>query len=132
MQKKYFFLILKIFIFLYYEILNCDREYSMFEIYKDKSGKSRFRLRARNGEIICASQGYASRSGCMKGVKSLAKNSASKESFDTKQNRAGKWSFNVKAANNKVIATSQSYADKASMNRGIKSVMTNAPKLKIK
>lgn len=104
----------------------------MFEIYKDKSGKSRFRLRARNGEIICASQGYASRSGCMKGVKSLAKNSASNESFDTKQNRAGKWSFNVKAANNKVIATSQSYADKASMNRGIKSVMTNAPKLKIK
>ena len=89
----------------------------MFEIYKDKSGKSRFRLRARNGEIICASQGYASRSGCMKGIKSLAKNSANKESFDTKQNRAGKWSFNVKAANNKVIATSQSYADKASMNR---------------
>ncbi|MAR83006.1 MAG: hypothetical protein CMD44_04385 [Gammaproteobacteria bacterium] len=104
----------------------------MFEIYKDRSGKSRFRLRARNGEIICASQGYVSRSGCMKGIKSLAKNSASKDSFDAKQNRAGKWSFNVRAANNKVIATSQSYADKASMNRGIKSIMTNAPKLKIK
>ena len=57
----------------------------MFEIYKDRSGKSRFRLRARNGEIICASQGYASRSGCMKGIKSLAKNSASKASFDAKK-----------------------------------------------
>ena len=68
----------------------------------------------------------------MKGIKSLAMNSTSKESFDAKQNRAGKWSFNVKAANNKVIATSQSYADKASMNRGIKSIMTNASKLKIK
>ena len=110
----------------------CRQGGKMFEIYKDRSGKSRFRLRARNGEIICASQGYASRSGCMKGIKSLAKNSASKDSFDAKQNRAGKWSFNVRAANNKVIATSQSYADKASMNRGIKSIMTNAPKLKIK
>ena len=68
----------------------------------------------------------------MKCIKSLAKNSASKESFDANQIRAGKWSFNVKAANNKVIATSQSYADKASMNRGIKNMMTNAPKLKIK
>ena len=68
----------------------------------------------------------------MKGIKSLAKYSASIDSFVAKQNRAGKWSFNVRAAYNKVIATSQSYADKASMNRGIKSIMTNAPKLKIK
>ena len=104
----------------------------MFQIYKDKAGKHRFRLKAKNGENIISSQAYASRATCMKGIKSLAKNSASKDSFDAKQNRAGKWSFNVRAANNKVIATSQSYADKASMNRGIKSIMTNAPKLKIK
>ena len=103
----------------------------MFEIYKDRSGKSRFRLRARNGEIICASQGYASRSGCMKGIKSVAKHAATKDNFKTKQTRGGKWSFNLVAGNNKVVATSQSYADRSSMSKGIKSVMTNAPKLKI-
>ena len=51
--------------------------------------------------------------------------------FKTKETRGGKWSFNLVAGNNKVVATSQSYADRSSMNKGIKSVMTNAPKLKI-
>jgi hypothetical protein len=32
-----------------------------FEISKDKAGKFRFHLKAPNGEIIAASQGYASR-----------------------------------------------------------------------
>ena len=31
-----------------------------FEIYKDRSGKHRFRLKATNGDIILASQGYTS------------------------------------------------------------------------
>ena len=103
----------------------------MFQIYKDKSGKHRFRLKAKNGENIISSQAYASRSTCMKGVKSVAKNSLSKDNFKSKENKAGKWNFNLVAANNKIIATSQSYADRSSMNKGIKSVMTNAPKLKI-
>ena len=51
--------------------------------------------------------------------------------FKSKENKAGKWNFNLVAANNRVIASSQSYADKSSMNKGIKSVMTNAPKLVI-
>ena len=66
----------------------------------------------------------------MKGIKSLARTLQIKIHL-VQANRAGKWSFNVRAANNKVIAT-KGYADKASMNRGIKSIMTNAPKLKIK
>ena len=104
----------------------------MFEIYKDKENKFRFRLRAANGEIICASQGYASRSNCMKGIKSLAKNAKSSTAFKSHENRAGNWRFTVVSGNNKIVATSQSYKDKAGMNRGIKSVTTNAPKLKIK
>ena len=46
----------------------------MFEIYKDKSGKFRFRLKAKNGEIICSSQGYTSKSSCKKGAFSLILN----------------------------------------------------------
>ena len=103
----------------------------MFEIYRDKSGKHRFRLKAKNGENIIASQAYASRATCMKGIKSVAKHAGSKDNFKAKETRGGKWSFNLVAGNNKVVATSQSYADRSSMNKGIKSVMTNAPKLKI-
>ena len=104
----------------------------MFEIYQDKAGKYRFRLRANNGEIICASQGYASKSGCIRGITALANNSINKDSFKLHESRGGKWTFNVVSGNNKVVATSQSFKDKSGLNKGIKSVMTNAPKLKIK
>ena len=103
----------------------------MFEIYLDKTKKYRFRLKAKNGENIISSQAYASRATCMKGIKSVAKHAVDKANFKSKENKAGKWNFNLVAANNRVIASSQSYADKSSMNKGIKSVMTNAPKMKI-
>ncbi len=34
-----------------------------FEIYKDKVGEFRFRLKAANGENILASEGYKARAG---------------------------------------------------------------------
>ncbi len=45
-----------------------------FEIYNDKAGEFRFRLKARNGEIIAASEGYTSKSGCENGISSVKKN----------------------------------------------------------
>ena len=45
-----------------------------FEIYLDKTGKFRYRLYARNGELICRSEdGYASKDSCKKGILSLGK-----------------------------------------------------------
>lgn len=48
-----------------------------FEIYTDKAGEIRFRLKAANGEIILASEGYASMSGCKNGIESVRKNADS-------------------------------------------------------
>jgi len=45
-----------------------------FEVYMDNSGEYRFRLRARNGQIIAVSQGYKSKEGCMKGIESVRTN----------------------------------------------------------
>ena len=42
-----------------------------FEISKDKSGKFRFRLKAPNGEIIAASQGYESKANAEKGIEAI-------------------------------------------------------------
>lgn len=45
-----------------------------FVIFKDKAGKFRYRLYARNGEVICTPEdGYASKDGCKKGIESLSK-----------------------------------------------------------
>jgi uncharacterized protein YegP (UPF0339 family) len=50
-----------------------------FEMYTDKKGETRFRLKARNGEIIAVSEGYSSKSGCKNGIESVKKNAADAE-----------------------------------------------------
>ncbi len=47
-----------------------------FEIYTDKIGAFRFRLKAKNGEIIAVSEGYNTKQACMNGVESVRKNAA--------------------------------------------------------
>ena len=46
------------------------------ELYNDKKGEFRFRLKAGNGEIILASEGYVSKDGCKNGIASVRKNAA--------------------------------------------------------
>ncbi len=45
-----------------------------FEIYADKAGAFRFRLRAGNGEPILASEGYKAKASCLNGIESVRKN----------------------------------------------------------
>jgi uncharacterized protein YegP (UPF0339 family) len=46
----------------------------VFEWYKDKAGKFRFRLKASNGEIIAVGEAYNSKVGCLNGIESVKKN----------------------------------------------------------
>ena len=45
-----------------------------YEVYKDKAGEFRFRLKAKNGEIIATSEGYKSMDSCKNGIESVKKN----------------------------------------------------------
>ena len=47
-----------------------------FEIFQDKKKVYRFSLKASNGQIIAQSQGYTTKSSCLKGVESVKKNAA--------------------------------------------------------
>ena len=49
-----------------------------FEVYKDKKGEFRFRLKAKNGQIIATSEGYSKVDSCLKGVASVQKNAGAK------------------------------------------------------
>ena len=49
----------------------------VFEIYKDKAGEFRFRLRAKNGEPILASEGYSAKASAIGGIESIKKNADS-------------------------------------------------------
>ncbi len=45
-----------------------------FEIYQDKSGGYRFRLKAGNGEIIAVGESYTSKTSCENGIDSVRRN----------------------------------------------------------
>ena len=53
-----------------YEVL----KHPKFEVYKDKAGEFRFRLKAKNGEIIATSEGYKAMDSCLNGIESVKKN----------------------------------------------------------
>ena len=50
-----------------------------FEVYTDKAGEFRFRLKARNGEIIATGEGYKAKASCLNGIESIRKNAPDAE-----------------------------------------------------
>ena len=51
-----------------------EQKHPKFEVYVDKAGEFRFRLKARNGEIIATSEGYKAKASCLNGIESVRKN----------------------------------------------------------
>ena len=47
-----------------------------FEVYTDKAGKTRFRLKAKNSQIIAVGEAYETKKACLAGVASVQKNAA--------------------------------------------------------
>ena len=53
-----------------------------FELFQDKSGQYRFRLKSTNGQVIATSEGYHSKSGCLNGIESVRKNAATAQTVE--------------------------------------------------
>ncbi len=51
-----------------------EQKHPKFELYKDKSEQFRFRLKARNGEVIAVSEAYTTKANCKNGIASVMKN----------------------------------------------------------
>ena len=58
-----------------FEKLPCPK----YELYADKKGEFRFRLKAGNGEIIATSEGYTAKASCKNGVESVSRNAKDAE-----------------------------------------------------
>ena len=50
-----------------------------FEVYLDKAGEYRFRLKATNGQIIAVGESYTQLSSCLSGIESVKKNAPDAE-----------------------------------------------------
>lgn len=97
-----------------------------FTIFSGKGGKTYFNLKAGNGEIILASQGYADKSGARNGVESVKNNAADAGRFEKKVASNGKFHFSLKAGNGQIIGNSEMYESEKARDAGIASVASNA------
>ena len=102
-----------------------------FEMYKDKKGEFRFRLKATNGQNILASEGYKAKASCSNGIASVKKNAVDAKRFEMKKQKNGKAYFVLKATNGQVVGRSEAYETDAACKNGVASVKRNAPGAKI-
>lgn len=102
-----------------------------FELYTDKAGEFRFRLKAGNGEIILVSEGYKAKASALNGIESVKKNAGDEANYQRKTTAAGA-SFNLLAANKQVVGSSQVYKGEQGRDKGIDSVKKNAPDAEVK
>ncbi|KAF1694279.1 YegP family protein [Pseudoxanthomonas koreensis] len=98
-----------------------------FVIGKRSNGDFQFNLKAGNGQVILASQGYADKGGCRNGIDSVQRNAADDARYERKVSSNGKWFFNLVAGNGQVVGTSEMYESESGRDNGIESVKANAP-----
>lgn len=98
-----------------------------FVVSVRKNGEYQFNLKAGNGQVILASEGYTTKAACLNGVESVKKNAQDDDRFERKISSNGKFHFSLKAGNGQIIGSSEMYESEASRDNGIESVKKNAP-----
>ena len=102
-----------------------------FVITKRKNGEFQFNLKAGNGQVILASEGYTTMAACKNGIESVKKNAVDDARYERKEAKNGAPYFVLKAGNGQVIGQSEMYSSEASRDNGIASVMKNAPEAEV-
>jgi uncharacterized protein YegP (UPF0339 family) len=79
---------------------------TILEVYQDKKGQYRFRLIAKNGEPVCASEGYAKKAGAMLAANKLSEwvTKATLVDADKKADAASKTTGEQKTSAKKNVA----------------------------
>lgn len=102
-----------------------------FVVTTRKNREFQFVLKATNGQVILASEGYTTKTACMNGIESVKKNSQLDERFERKTAKNGSPYFNLKASNGQIIGNSEMYSSEDACEKGIASVKKNAPDAEI-
>ena len=97
-----------------------------FEVFKDKAGKFRYRLKAGNGQIILTGEAYSAKTACLEGIASVKKNSQKDTAFEVFEDKKGGFRFRLKASNGEIIGQGESYNAKSGCIKGIESVKKNS------
>lgn len=108
--------------------LTANENDGQFELFTDVKLETRFRLRAPNGEIIAASEGYTSKSGALNGIAAVRENAPTYSRFVLKDpSNDDQYWFVLRGANNEIVAVSEMYKTAGARANGVYAVQRVAP-----
>ncbi len=99
-----------------------------FELFRSELNQNfYFRFKSKADSQLLKSEGYVTKSSCHNGIESVKKNASLDGRYDRK-NSDGRYSFNLKAANGEIIATSTKVYDTSSAREAaIETIKKEAP-----
>ncbi len=98
-----------------------------YEIFRGKDDDFYFRLRARNGEVILASEGYGSKQGAKNGIRATRNLvDESGANFERAESENGQYFFRLVAGNNEIVGISELFTTPANRDACIHSVIAVA------
>ncbi len=107
-----------------------------FELYEDKAGEHRWRLRHDNGNVIADSgEGYSSKSSARDAIERVQGYAPDADVLDIEQaafelyeDKAGEYRWRLRHRNGNIVADSgEGYSSRSAAEDGINSVKRNAP-----
>lgn len=105
-----------------------------FEVYADKAGEFRWRLKAANGETLATGgQGYKAKADARHGVGLVQKSAADdKMTYEVYEDAKKEQRWRLKAANGQVVAaSSEGYKAKADAEKAVALVKAGAAKAEV-
>lgn len=105
-----------------------------FELYKDKAGEFRWRLKAGNGAVLATpGQGYKAKADAKNSIELIRKaGTDEKMKFEVYETEKKEYRWRLKSANGQTVASSsEGYAAKAGADRAVASIKTGAAKAEI-
>ncbi|MCA9620443.1 MAG: DUF1508 domain-containing protein [Myxococcales bacterium] len=101
------------------ELLSGDPK---FEVFEGQNGDHYFRLRAKNGQIVLQSEGYASRGGAEAAVETVRELAGHVESYEVLAGQNEQHFFHIVAGNGEIVANGEMYSSKYAAERGAENV----------
>lgn len=103
-----------------------------FELLRSHDDQYFFNLLDSSGEVLLTSELYKTKKSAEKGIASVQKHSEDEKRYDRRMNRGGQHYFVLRAPNNKIIGTSETYPTYARMEKAVQAVMKHGSNERLK
>ncbi len=103
----------------------------VFQVYKDKGGNFRFRLKNAEGSVVLSSDAYESKKTCLEAIKKVRNYAIHASYYERKTTNNGRFQFRLKAKNHHVIARSPAYESPSQRDAALSTVRQNAADVQV-